>query len=213
MKKKSPIFSHVSRNEKTYYIHQRISETGKISYYLSPNQKGNLVEMLPEGYEVYDHPSADQCFLRPIQPRLILEKEEQEITHNMKKDSDIKHYRVDIQKNTLVLYTPGEQKPFSDVFAKLFKTTVDPKLDKLPALLRAILPGMPLEREERFLKYHPMLRFTLIDEEKRIFAAERWCVLGGIEEWLNLNTTGNLPKLCRALFPHLDKESFYELGM
>ena len=65
---------------------------------------------------------------------------------------------------------------------------------------------------ERGDLYQKVLRFTLIDEDRRSFAAERWCFLGSIDDWIPLSDSGDLSKLVRRYGPHIGKESFYELG-
>lgn len=65
----------------------------------------------------------------------------------------------------------------------------------------------------RFGRYQAMLRFTLVDNNKRHFFAERWCFRGSIDDWVTIYSLGSdsLETLCEALFPHLGKESFYDL--
>ena len=64
---------------------------------------------------------------------------------------------------------------------------------------------------ERGDLYQKVLRFTLIDEDRRSFAAERWCFLGSIDDWIPLSDSGDLSKLVRRYGPHIGKDSFYEL--
>jgi hypothetical protein len=59
--------------------------------------------------------------------------------------------------------------------------------------------------------YQKVLRFTLIDEDNRRFAAERWCFLGSIDDWIPLSGDGDLAKLVERYGPHIGKESFFEL--
>ena len=61
--------------------------------------------------------------------------------------------------------------------------------------------------------YMPLLRFTLIDSNKRIFSTERWCFRGSIDDWISLfeYDDGSLHELCEDLFPHLGQESFYDI--
>jgi hypothetical protein len=65
---------------------------------------------------------------------------------------------------------------------------------------------------ERGDLYQKVLRFTLIDEDRRNFAAERWCFLGAIDDWISLSNSGDLSKLVQRYGPHIGRESFYELG-
>jgi hypothetical protein len=64
---------------------------------------------------------------------------------------------------------------------------------------------------ERGDLYQKMLRFTLVDEDARLFAAERWCFLGSIDDWVPLSGGGDLAKLVQKFAPHIGKESFFEL--
>lgn len=60
-------------------------------------------------------------------------------------------------------------------------------------------------RERHILVYHSergdlyqkMLRFTLVDEDARLFAAERWCFFGSIDDWVPLSGGGDLARLVR----------------
>ena len=106
----TPTFTHISRTKKNYYIHQRITKKGKTTYYLSPKEQGNIVKKLPQGYEIYDHPETNQPFIRPIPPKIISDEELKVVENCMNKSSDVKHYRIVIQKNAIVIYTAYSRK-------------------------------------------------------------------------------------------------------
>ena len=36
----------------------------------------------------------------------------------------------------------------------------------------------------QIISYSPMLRFVLIDKERRIFVTQRYCFLGSIDDWI-----------------------------
>lgn len=205
------IFTHKSRINKIYYIHRKKTKKGNISYYLSPKEQGDIIERLPNGYEIYDHPETNQPFIRPIPPKIIFDNELTLINNFMSKYSDIKHYRIDAQKNTIVIYTAENQKPVSEVFANLFNIPLNPELDHLANLLKSSIPDFPSEIVKKFLRFHPMLCFILKDNEERTFAAQRWCFKGKIDNWIDLLNIGPLEDLCRTFFPHLNRDSFYEL--
>lgn len=62
-----------------------------------------------------------------------------------------------------------------------------------------------------FVDRMPMLRFSLVDDQKRRFALERWCFRGSIDDWIPLSGYGDLPALVKKFAPHLGRESFFEL--
>jgi hypothetical protein len=64
---------------------------------------------------------------------------------------------------------------------------------------------------ERGDLYQKVLRFTLLDEDRRRYAAERWCFLGSIDGWIHLSGHGDLATLVERYAPHIGKESFFEL--
>jgi hypothetical protein len=58
---------YINRKEQIYYLHQGITKTGKPKYFFSMKAEGNVLEAIPDGYEIYENPNA-QVFLRKIQP-------------------------------------------------------------------------------------------------------------------------------------------------
>lgn len=62
--------THVNRRRDTYYLHAGKTRTGKPRYWFSRSTEGDLVETIPEGYEIYENPDA-QVFLRKIVPQLV----------------------------------------------------------------------------------------------------------------------------------------------
>jgi hypothetical protein len=74
-------------------------------------------------------------------------------------------------------------------------------------------------REKQIVVYHSeggnlyqkVLRFTLINDDCRKFAAERWCFRGSIDDWIPVSGCGDLAQLVQRYAAHIGKESFYEL--
>ena len=63
-----------------------------------------------------------------------------------------------------------------------------------------------------FEREHPCLKFTLCDEERRLFEASRWCYRGGIDDWFELFSSQKpLPELAKKYCRHIGEESFFEL--
>jgi hypothetical protein len=59
--------------------------------------------------------------------------------------------------------------------------------------------------------YTPMLRFVLVDGNKRLFIVERFCFEAGEEGWIFLSGPSRLKGLVRKYLPHLGQDSFYAL--
>lgn len=53
---------HVNRKGQVYYLHQGKTKTGNPRYHFSTKSGTDLVETVPDSYEVYENPNA-QVFL------------------------------------------------------------------------------------------------------------------------------------------------------
>src|SRR6266704_1400971 len=62
--------AYTNAKEKTFYLHQGTTTTGKPKYYFSPQPEGTLAASLPEGFEIYENPNA-QVFLRRVPLKVI----------------------------------------------------------------------------------------------------------------------------------------------
>jgi len=66
---------YANRKRMTYYLHEDSTKTSDSRYFFSTKNEGNLVDTLPKGYEIYEHPYS-QVFLRPIRPQTITKDEQ-----------------------------------------------------------------------------------------------------------------------------------------
>jgi hypothetical protein len=64
---------------------------------------------------------------------------------------------------------------------------------------------------DEYKQYEASLRFILTDPDQRKFEVERFCYLGGIDDWIYLDGSDELKRLVREYTQHLGKESFYDL--
>jgi hypothetical protein len=99
--------THINRKQQTYYLHQGKTKTGKPRYFFSIKAEGDLVEAIPEGYEIYENPNA-QVFLRKIPPQLITDEELAIVDKGLKKYAKVDHYLVDVKKQIISIYTPDQ---------------------------------------------------------------------------------------------------------
>ena len=66
---------YTNRRGKTYYLHRGLTKTGKPKYYFSMRRKGDLVDSIPEDYEIYEEPLRAQVFLQRKEPQAITDNE------------------------------------------------------------------------------------------------------------------------------------------
>ena len=57
-----------------YFLHEGTTKTGKPRYFFSMKTDGNLPDMMPEGFEVYERPGG-MVYIRKIQVTPILDTE------------------------------------------------------------------------------------------------------------------------------------------
>ena len=95
--------THVNRKRDTYYLHTGKTKTGKPRYWFSTKIEGDLVDAMPEGYEIYENPDA-QVFLRKIVPQLVTPVEIAVVEEGLKRYAPGQNCVVDVQRKQIVIY-------------------------------------------------------------------------------------------------------------
>jgi hypothetical protein len=165
-----------------YYLHSRKTKKGNTTFQFSKKIGGDLVDDLPEGYEVYETPNG-KVFLRKVLKKSIHPEEIKIIEDGVKNHCSIKKFKLDITKDMVYIYTPIDI-PFPNVGT----LTLDKHLD-----------------------YETVMRFRLLDEDERNFMVERYCFIGGIDDWIELESSKSLEELAEEYVPHIGQESIYDL--
>jgi len=186
---------YVNRKGQTYYLHQGTTKTGKPRYLFSMKGEGTLVDAIPDGFEIYENPNS-QVFLRRIQPKIITDDEIAVVEKGMKRFSQLKYYQVDVKKGTISVFVANQD--------------VDRLSDILSFAPRARGASIQ-DLLSQLIYYSPMLRFVLIDKEKRVFVAQRYCFLGSIDDWIDIGTPDTLQNLVKRYVKHLGQDSYFEL--
>lgn len=177
-------FKYVNFRGEEYFLYSRKTKKGNIAYHFSKKEDGpNAMDEIPSGYEAYENPNG-RVFLRKKQEQLIRSDELAIIEKGIKKYSDIKDFKLDVKKNIVTVYI--SEHDFEDnIFPMSVINTVN--------------------------HYDGVLRFVLTDKEDRTFQVDRFCYLGSIDDWIDLDESDDLESLVKEYVPHLGKESFYEL--
>jgi len=156
---------------------------------------GVLAESMPEGFEIYENPNA-QVFLRRIPPKIITDEERQVVEDGLRQYAGVQDCKIDVKGKTIVIYTPHQS---VEEFAQSLKG-LNPFIGE--ARVRALFACS--------VQYSPMLQFTVDDEQRRLFTAQRYCFRGSIDDWIDIGH-GPLPTLVTRYVTHLGKESYFEL--
>jgi hypothetical protein len=190
---------YVNRRDERYYLHQGKTRTGKPKYYFSRKPGGVPVEQVPDGYEIYEHPERGIVFIRKVRTSRVLPVEREMLARWTRELAGIAFFCVDVQEDSLVIYTAS--------------TDGEALVNSLSERI-GMFPGREAAAREwigKHATYLPMLRFTLVDEKKRLFAVERWCFRGSIDDWFFLAGPQPLETQAKKYLPHLNRESFFEL--
>lgn len=182
--------THVNRKRDTYYLHAGKTKSGKPKYWFAKSDEGELLESIPEGYEIYENPDA-QVFLRKIVPQLVTPFEVAVVTKGLERYAPEQNCLVDVQGKHIVIHHAERVKLDLERFGFGIRD--------LPVI---------------YQRYMKILRFTLVDEKGRTFSVQRWCFRGSIDDWIDLwesRSEGNLADLVKEFCPHIGQESFFEL--
>ena len=91
---------HRSRRGQTWYLHVKTTATGKDSYFFSMNADGQLVEAVPDGYEIYENANS-QVFLRKRTVQVIQPTELAIVEDALRKHEDPWRHWVEAKKDTV----------------------------------------------------------------------------------------------------------------
>jgi len=198
---------HTNRVKKTYYLRQGKTKTGKPRYFFSAKEtgKGDPVESIPEGYEIFESPVNAMPFLRKIVPQLMTDLEKKIIAKALKLNRSSKRYLVDYNRKQITIYESSSNvglfEGFNERFLKDFP-------DLSEANSKQALKDICAASDQH---YSAMLRFTLVDEKRRRFIAERFCFLGSIDDWVYIDGEQSLKTHSEKHIPLLGTDAFFQV--
>jgi hypothetical protein len=190
--------TYKNRKGDIYYLKKKETPKGKTRYVFAKSMDGSLLSHIPEGYEIYEHPDA-RVFLRKKVISKITSEEIDLCKNRLPERANVipSAVIIDYRRDDLTVYFSESVANAPDI-AKGFH--LDPQ--NTEALTEMLF---------RQAIYLPVFKFRLIDEQERVFTTERYCFLGGIDDWMTIGHIDTLPALLDTLGAHLGKESFYEL--
>ncbi len=186
--------THTNRLGKSYYLHVSRTKTGKPRYFFSLKQDGDLVDAIPEGYEVYEHYEG-QVFLRRERPRLITDLEVKLVERELRRRPNTRLSFVQRDQETMTVFV-AETAHLAEV-QREFAPFAD------PARVAALL--------DRFARYTPRLQFQLVDPARRVFQAYRLGFLGRADDWICIGSPDRLDELVPMCLSNVGEESYFDL--
>ena len=117
--------THVNRKRDTYYLHVGKTKAGKPKYWFAKSTEGELLESMPEGYEIYENPDA-QVFLRKIVPQLVTPAEIAVVKYGLEQYAPDQHCLVDVRLADIIVYHSKR----GNMYQKMLRFTLDDKKDR-----------------------------------------------------------------------------------
>ena len=192
----------------TYRLLESKTQKGKPHYFFSAKQesKGTPVEKIPEGFEMYEHPKSSQVFLRKKRPQLITDIEKDVVEKPVQKLKRDYRYRVDCKDKEIIIYESHVNVGnVENILGNFFMQFPIKNADvKSKQTLDDVVNTVARE-------YSPIMKFTLVDEKQRTFAAQRFCYKGSVDDWIWIGGPADLQQLVKKFVPKLGTDDFFEL--
>lgn len=194
--------TYTNRKGRTYYLCQGLTKKGKPRYFFSREPKGNVLEQIPEGYEIRESVNGNVS-LAKARPIELLDSEVTAVQKALGEHPKARLYQVDIKPRQITVYE-----------------SIGPDIERLLPKLKDYL-GSDLEendlvqrlQEEQSVsgQFSPVMRFILTDKEKRLFEAQRMSYRGSVDDWINVKSDKTIEELASSLIPTLGTDGFFEL--
>lgn len=191
-------YSYTNRHGKTHYFRAAETKKGKYRYYVTiSDQYPNLIDRLPEGFEVAELPEDAKVVIRK-RKSIGTSSEEREIVEDIiRKYSAIKDFFIYAEENYLYVY----HSQFN------YAGGQDTNLNREEAIEHY---GKGIEQ---WMRFSSALRFQLVDTENRLFQAERVVYLNFFaSEFFLIGEPGFIENLTKAYGQHLGKDSFFDIA-
>ncbi len=193
------MITYTNRKDVTYTLCKGVTKTGKPRYFFAREPQGELVEAIPEGYEIRESVNG-VVSLAKVRPGYILAEEVAVVAAAIQRHPRGRNYRMDVKPDRIDIYelVGGGM----DEVLAIFDDVLTPEL----------LTEFRADRE-RYGQYTAEMRFILTDAEQRLFRAERMCYRSSVDGWRPLRVIGRAPieHLARRLVPTLGTDAFFEL--
>jgi len=190
-------YSYTNRHGKTHYFRAVETKTGKHRYYVTTSDEyPNLIEEVPQGFEVTELPEEAKVVIRKVKP-VATNYEEKEIVQDVIEEfSDIKEFFIHAEHTYLYVY----HSQFN------YAGGQDANLTREEAI------EIYGEGIVTWMRFMTALRFQLIDKEKRLFQTERVIYSGYFRHTFHpVGEVGLIEDVAREYGQHLGRDSFFDI--
>ena len=190
-------YSYTNRHGKTHYFRAVETKTGKYRYYVTTSDEyPNLIEEVPQGFEITELPEDAKVVIRKIKPVATNYEEKEIVQDAIEEFSDIKDFFIHAEHTYIYVY----HSQFN------YTGGQDANLTREEAIE---IYGDSIVKWMRFMT---ALRFQLVDKEKRLFQTERVVYSGYFGHTFHpVGEVGLIEGVAREYGQHLGRDSFFDI--
>ena len=188
-------YTYMNVRGETYFLCRKPTKKGNSRYYFAKAPSGDPVPAIPEGYEVRE--SVNGLVTLGKQRNIYLWKEEiQAVEDAISRKPEPELYRLAVKPKLIEVHQAprGGGKSFS----KLFPFAAPEKVRE--AYLSSV-------------SYSPVLQFLLVEEESRIFRAQRMGYRARMSGWLDIGRADSILNLSKRLIPLLGTDGLFDFEL
>ena len=197
--------TYTNRKGVTYTLCQVTTKRGKPRYVFAREPKGELVGQIPDGWTISESVNGIVSLVKD-RPAQILPQEVELVEAAVARHPKGQNYRVAVKHNRIEIYErigPDADEVLEILANFGLRTALGSQVSGRLGQLRADM--------DRRAQFTPVLRFILDDKKQRTFHTERWCYLGGIDDWIYVGRAGPLDEVGREWVPRLGTDAFFEV--
>jgi hypothetical protein len=187
--------TYTNRKGIIYTLYRTIGADGKPYYVFGRRPVGEPVDELPPGFRISESPNG-RVSLAKDQPLLILPEEIATVEAAIARNPEPGYLRVATRQKSIEIYGIEGPDPIAHYHELVAVGLDDPGREEQ---VRAI--------DEQFAQFSPVLRFRLLDPERRLFGAQQRTFSWGIASWEDLGQQGDIATLAQELVPALRRPS------
>ncbi len=190
-------YSYTNRHGKIHFFRAVETKSGKFRYYVTTSDEyPNLIEEVPRGFEVVEHPHDAKVVIRKEKPILTTYEEKEIVYDAINEFAGVNDFFIHAEVDYLSVY----HSQFN------YTAGIDENLTREEAIE---IYGKEIER---WMKFYSALRFRLVDQEKRLFQTERVVYTGYHGHTFNpCGKIAPIEKVAVEFGQHLGKKTFFEI--
>ena len=194
-----PPFKYTNRKDEDHYIRATETAKGGTRYYIvknNPEKYKDLIEDIPNGFEVVETPEEGRVILRKRVPKKITEEERLIVEDAVSELSGLKDFIVYVDGDLLTIF----YSQFNHIAGQEENLTAE-KADEYH-----------YGDTKRWKRYFAGMYFKLEDEKKRIFGVYRQTFLSLYNTGTaKLESSDDLHYLADKYCQHLGRDTFFDL--